>query len=271
MNRLISVSTAIILALIFSGAQAATKTEKRIDNAVDVFSAFTQIPEQGIPSRILEDAYGIAIIPGVIKVGFTIGGRYGRGVLMVRQEDGNWSNPSFVSMGGGSVGFQIGAQSTDIVLVFRDKRSVDNIFKGKLTLGGDASAAAGPVGRQTSAATDGRLSAEIYSYSRNRGLFAGVALDGAWIGMDKKSNEAYYGNGMSPQEILAATDIPTPPRASQLVGIVSATVPMPDQQMPARPAMATTESSEQVTTYALEPIDTTGDPVISGTGDETQF
>ena len=145
--------------------------------------------------------------------------------MIIRKEDNSWSNPAFVALTGGSLGLQIGAQSTDIVLVFRDRRSIDNIYNGKLTLGGDASAAAGPVGRQAMAATDERLNAEIFSYSRNRGLFAGVALDGAWIGMDTNANDDFYGNGMSPAEILAADNMPVPLSATQLVGLIAAAAP----------------------------------------------
>jgi lipid-binding SYLF domain-containing protein len=283
MHRLISISAAMALVLAFSGAQAASKTETRVENAVEVFSEFTEIPEQGIPTKILNDAYGIAIIPGLIKVGFTFGGRYGRGVLMVRHDDGTWSNPAFVSMGGGSFGFQIGAQSTDIVLVFRDKRSVDNISKGKMTLGGDASVAAGPVGRQTSAATDGTMAAEIYSYSRNRGLFAGISVEGAWIGMDKKSNQAYYDNGMSPEQILAARDMAAPAEANKLVALVATTVPALEQSnTPTLAAVSSTEvttyalepvatETTQVTTYELEPVTSDLEMKIIGPGDETQF
>ena len=277
MKRLISISTAVTVALICTGALAASKADRRVDDAIEVFKTFTEIPEQGIPYRILKDAYGIAILPGVIKVGFTIGGRYGRGVLLTRQDDGSWSSPAFISMGGGSVGFQIGAQSTDIVLIFRDRRSINNIFNGKLVLGGDASAAAGPVGRYSSAATDGQLAAEIYSYSRNRGLFAGIALDGAWIGMDEKSNESYYGNGMSPQQILAAANMPTPLAAGQLVDLVAATAPRADNRRTAQASAATgttttstsPSSSAAVKTYALEPIP--NNSAAQGGGDETTF
>jgi lipid-binding SYLF domain-containing protein len=273
MKRLISVSTLITAALICSGALAANKIERRVENSLEVFKTFTEIPEQGIPPRILRDAYGIAILPGVVKVGFTIGGRFGRGVLMTRQDDGSWSNPAFISMGGGSFGFQIGAQSTDIVLIFRDQRSIDNIFNGKLTLGGDASAAAGPVGRQTSAATDGRFNAEIFSYSRNRGLFAGVSLEGAWINMDKNSNEIYYGNGMSPQQILAAENMPTPLAAGQLVDLVAATAPRIDRMAAttrAAQADISTSSPAEVKTYALDPVPA-NDSNTYGGGDETTF
>jgi len=152
----------------------------------------SQMPEKGIPPSLLSNAYAVAVIPSVIKAGFILGGSYGKGVLVVRQSDGRWSNPAFISLGAGSFGWQVGAQSSDIVLVFKNRKGVDNIANGKLTLGGDANVAAGPVGRHTSAATDGRLNAEIYSYARNRGLFAGISLEGAWLRMDNKSNFAFY-------------------------------------------------------------------------------
>jgi len=280
MKRFVSISAAVVIASYCATASAATKVEERVDNSIEVFQSFTDIPEKAIPASILRDAHGIAILPGVIKVGFTLGGRFGRGVLMVRQEDGSWSNPAFVSLGGGSLGFQIGAQSTDIVLVFRDRRSIDNIYNGKLTLGGDASAAAGPVGRQATAATDERLGAEIFSYSRNRGLFAGVALDGAWIGMDKEANETFYGNGMTPEEILAADNMPSPLAAGQLVEMLAAAAPSVTQNEPrSRSAMLDYEYSEpavsEVQTYGLEPIeDLQGPPMESEDiviRDETMF
>ncbi len=279
MTRFISISTALLLALVCSSAMAATKTETRMETAIEVLQAFTEIPEQAIPEEILNDAYGVAILPGVIKVGFMIGGRFGRGVLMVRKEDGSWSNPAFIALGGGSLGPQIGAQSTDILLVFRDQRSIENIYNGKLTIGGDASAAAGPVGRNASAATDERLGAEIYSYSRSRGLFAGIALDGAWIGMDQKANDEYYNNGMTAEEIFAASNMPAPAAAGQLVGLLAATAPRVDGAVVSRsaqispaPAVTTAPAASEVKTYALEPIDndTVDGPPSSGR-DETAF
>jgi lipid-binding SYLF domain-containing protein len=280
MTRFISISAALLAALVGTSAMGATRTETRMANAIEVLQAFTAIPEQAIPEAILRDAYGVAILPGVIKVGFTIGGRFGRGVLMVRTDDGSWSNPAFIALGGGSLGLQIGAQSTDIVLVFRDRRSIDNIYNGKLTLGGDASAAAGPVGRNASAATDGRLGAEIYSYSRSRGLFAGIALDGAWIAMDQKGNDEFYNNGMTAEEIFAANNMPAPAAAGQLVGLLAATAPRADgavvsrsaQISPAPTPVTTAPAASEVKTYALEPIDndTVDGPPSSGR-DETAF
>lgn len=283
MKRFISAFTALVAALVWtSSVTAATKTETRMSNAIEVLRTFTEIPEQAIPEGILRDAYGVAILPGVIKVGFTIGGRFGRGVLMVRKEDGSWSNPAFISLGGGSLGLQIGAQSTDILLVFRDQRSINNIYNGKLTIGGDASAAAGPVGRNASAATDERLGAEIYSYSRSRGLFAGIALDGAWIAMDQKGNDDYYNNGMTAEEIFASSNMPAPAGASQLVDLLAATAPRLDGAPVSRSAQATiapkpaaadpAPAAAEVKTYALEPIDNDmpDGPPVSGR-DETVF
>lgn len=261
LGRLFKLAVAALLAATLSTAGlAATKTEQRVNNAIDVFNDFTSIPEGGIPPNLLDSAHGIAIVPGIIKAGFGIGGRYGKGVLMIRQPDGAWSNPTFITMGGGSFGWQIGAQSTDLLLVFKDARSIKNIADGKLTLGGDASVAAGPVGRSTSASTDQRLEAEIYSYSRSRGLFAGIALDGAWIGMDRKSNEEYYGNGLSPTQLLEARNIPAPMSAQQLVTMIAGTTPRIDMTPAAReaaatmPAAGTPAPQTEVRTYAIEPV-----------------
>lgn len=157
-------------------AFAATKQESRVADATDVIDQLLRIPEQSIPPSLLARAYAVAVIPDVIKVGFGLGARRGKGILVVRQEDSSWSNPAFITLTGGSIGWQIGAQSTDIILVFKTRRGVQGIENGKLTLGANASIAAGPVGRQTEVATDITFKAEVFSYSRNRGLFAGVAL-----------------------------------------------------------------------------------------------
>jgi lipid-binding SYLF domain-containing protein len=160
---------------------------------VDVLDELAAIPLKGIPPALLADAQAVAIIPNVIKAGFVFGGRGGHGVILTRDRNGVWSEPTFVNLGGASVGFQAGVESTDVVLVFRTRKSVDRLMEGKhkITLGADVSIAAGPVGRQASAATDARLEAEIVSYSRSRGLFAGVALDGAAIYADAGINAMY--------------------------------------------------------------------------------
>jgi lipid-binding SYLF domain-containing protein len=184
----------------------------RASNAVRVLSDIMQAPDKAIPQDLLRDAKAIAVIPDLLKVGFVFGGRRGEGLISVKSPDGTWSNPSFITMTGGSVGFQAGVSSTDVVLVFRTQRGVDSIVRGKFTLGADASAAAGPVGRTATAATDGQLKAEIYSYSRTRGLFAGVALDGSALRIDYDANAAVYGAGITPRRIFegGVSNVPTP-------------------------------------------------------------
>jgi lipid-binding SYLF domain-containing protein len=172
---------------------AQAREEARVILATQVLNELRAQRDQYIPDLLLERAYGIAVIPEVIKVGFGVGGRRGKGVMVVRDKNGRFSNPAFVTLTGGSIGWQIGAQATDVVLVFTTRSGVEGITDGKLTLGADASVAAGPVGRAASAATDMSFTAEIYSYSRNRGLFAGVALDGTGITIDRGSNAKFYG------------------------------------------------------------------------------
>ncbi|WP_300616463.1 lipid-binding SYLF domain-containing protein [Dokdonella sp.] len=183
-------------------ARAGEDEEKRAENAVRVLREVMEAPDKAIPKDLLENAHAIAVVPDVIKAGFVIGGRHGSGLIAVKTRDGTWSNPSFVSMTGGSIGFQAGVSSTDVILVFRTQRGVDSIVHGKFTLGADASAAAGPVGRTAQAATDAQLKAEIYSYSRARGLFAGAALDGTAITIDNGANQSVYGKGVTARRIF---------------------------------------------------------------------
>ena len=184
-------------------AHAGTQEVARAENALRVLKEIMQAPDKRLPANLIQDAQAIAVIPDVIKAGLIIGGRHGVGLISVKGANGTWSNPSYVSMSGGSIGFQIGVQSTDAILVFRTQRGVDSIVHGKFTLGADASVAAGPVGRDAHAATDAQLKAEIYSYSRSRGLFAGVALDGSVLAIDNDANQAVYGDGMTPRRIFA--------------------------------------------------------------------
>jgi lipid-binding SYLF domain-containing protein len=155
-------------------------------------------PEKGIPASLLADAQGIAIVPSVVKGGLGIGIRFGRGILLVRDETGKWRQPSFITLAGGSFGWQIGVQATDVILVFKTRKSVQTLLSGKLTLGADAAVTAGPVGRQAAAGADVTLRSAVFSYSRSRGLFLGLALDGTAIMIDDKANAAYYGNNGQP-------------------------------------------------------------------------
>ncbi|MDX1506833.1 MAG: lipid-binding SYLF domain-containing protein [Woeseiaceae bacterium] len=234
--RYITLSTTLLVLLLALAqpASAATDEEERVADAADVLDQFLRIPEQSIPPTLLSRAYAVAVVPNVIKVGFGVGARRGKGILVVRQDDGSWSNPAFIALTGGSIGWQIGAQSTDIILVFKTRAGVERIQNGKLTLGGDASIAAGPVGRQASAATDIKFQSEVVSYSRNRGLFAGVALDGSGVTMDQEANVAFYGNAsMTPERIFASSPNIAPDIANTFVQLLTAQT----SRLPKQPGM----------------------------------
>ena len=195
--------------------RGAAREEGRLLTATEVLDDVQGMPDQRLPDTLLAHAYGIAVIPDVTKIAFFFGGRHGNGVLTVRDTlTSPWSNPVFIALTGGSWGLQAGAQSSDIILVFTTKSGIEGITGGKLTLGADASVAAGPVGRQGSAATDVSL-AEIYSYARTRGLFGGIAVDGSVIAIDKSANEDLYGKkGVTATEIFSGK-APAPPETAQ--------------------------------------------------------
>lgn len=186
-------------------ANAGEQEIGRANNALRVLSEIMLAPDKRLPANLIQEAQAIAVVPDVIKAGLIIAGRHGAGLISVKGADGVWSNPSYISMSGGSIGFQLGVESTDVILVFRTQRGVDSIVHGKFTLGADASVAAGPVGRDAHAATDAQLKAEIYSYSRSRGLFAGVALDGSVLAIDNNANQAVYGDGATPRRIFSGS------------------------------------------------------------------
>ncbi len=187
-------------------ARADGKTEQRLDEAKQVFQSFSNLSEQAIPSWLLERAYGIVVVPHVIRGAVFVGGRGDRGVMAVRNPDGSWSNPVFVSLAGASIGFQWGVQATDLVLVMMSRKSVEGIAGGKVTLGADANVAAGPIGRSASAATDATLKAQVLAYAHNEGLFAGVALDGSVISIDDAANASSYSvPGILASQILDGT------------------------------------------------------------------
>jgi lipid-binding SYLF domain-containing protein len=246
-------------------ANAGAREEGRLLTATEVLEEVEGMPDQRLPDTLLSRAYGIAVIPDVTKVAFIFGGRHGNGVLVVRDKlNSPWSNPVFVSLTGGSWGFQAGAQSSDIILVFTTKTGVEGIAGGKLTLGADASVATGPVGRQGSAATDMNFNAEIYSYARTRGLFGGIALDGSVISIDKSANAGLYGkSGVTATEIFSG-QAPTPPDTAQrfLERLAQATrtavrsSPAPQADTPAASTVQTPAgappSADAPRTYPLE-------------------
>lgn len=225
---------ALLAVLLTSTADAATREEKRVGDAADVLEQFLRIPEKTIPPALLSRAYGVAVIPNVIKAAFGVGIRRGKGIIVVRQDDSSWSNPAFITLTGGSVGWQIGAQSTDIILVFKTRKGVAGIENGQLTLGADASVAAGPLGRHTGIATDIEFKAEVYSYSRSRGLFAGIALEGAGLTMDRMANAAFYhSTSMTPERIFVSSPNIAPAIANTFVQILTAQT----SRLPTQPGM----------------------------------
>jgi len=202
MPRLPRLALLLSTTLFVGHAVAGPEEDERARNALRVLTDIQKIPEQSIPDKLLDEGRAIVVIPDTLKAGLVIGGRRGHGLMSVKRPDGTWSNPVFVKLTGGSIGFQVGVQSSDVVLVFRNDRSLDNIVNGKFTLGADAGVAAGPVGRNAAAATDGQLKAEIWSWSRARGLFAGVALDGAALQIDDAADLNVYGSNTTPRMIF---------------------------------------------------------------------
>lgn len=181
------------------------KEEAKIDGSTKVLQDFSTMKES-IPSELLKITEGIIVVPKLINAGFVIAGKRGKGIAMVKLEDGSWSNPVFVTITGGSVGFQVGVQAVDLVLIFKDKETLENIGKGSFTLGGEVSATAGPVGRNSTASTDYKLEAEVYSYSKSKGLFAGISLAGSAISVDAKANESFYGNDDDAKTLFSNDD-----------------------------------------------------------------
>jgi len=192
--RIMGLLLALLLVAETGVAEAGMNQIIEVEEAIAIIQEFSKIPENQIPPSLLRNAQAIAVIPGVLKIGFIFAGNYGKGVLSVRDKYGYWTNPAFITLVGGSIGWQIGAQSADIILVFKSIRSINDITAGKFTLGADASVAVGPVGRHAEAGTDFELKSEIYSYSRTRGLFAGVSVQGAALEMDYDSIADFYGN-----------------------------------------------------------------------------
>lgn len=208
------------LALLLSLPAIAFASDKdddvsRIQSATRVFQEIMNTPDKGIPSDILASAKCIAIIPGDKKFAFVFGGNYGRGLVTCHNDHG-WSAPLFLAIEGGSVGYQIGGSSTDLVMIFMNDHALRSLLADKFKLGADATVAAGPVGRNASAGTDVRLNAEILSYSRSKGAFAGISLDGAVVQADKSGDHSMYGDSVSRHDIMDG-QTPVPASAQPLI------------------------------------------------------
>jgi len=251
-----------------------------VNSARETLDEFGGLAIESIPPTMFAKAEGIAIFPDMIKGGFILGVNYGRGVLLVRRPDRTWSPPVMVTMGGGSLGFQAGVQSADIVLMFATPRSLNGILNGqKVTLGADASVALGPIGRQANAGTDARLGAEIYSYARSRGLFLGVSINGADLSVDNNANSMLYGRfGVTPADVFAARGLAFHEDVKLLIddlnGRSGAAQPVAQQIVPppAPPQPVVQQASQQTTggfptlpTQPQQPVAMPAAPVTGAT------
>ncbi|MCF0069098.1 lipid-binding SYLF domain-containing protein [Dyadobacter sp. CY261] len=203
--KTVKMQAILFLGLAFSAPSfAQNKEEDKINAATAVLSDFNGME---IPPQLVQSAKGIIIIPRMINGGLIVGGKHGRGLAMLKREDGKWSDPVFVTITGGSVGAQIGVQAVDLVLLFKSDKTLMNIQKGDYTLGSDLSVAAGPVSKNASVTTDYKLEAEVYSYSRSKGLFAGVTVNGAILDVDVRANTGLYGSKATVQSIFTDSNI----------------------------------------------------------------
>ncbi len=216
----------IVLFLVFilfpmSARAEDNKWTRLVDESGRVLEQIQQMPDQNIPENLLRDCSAIAIFPNTISAGFGIGGKYGQGIIMVRDERSRkWSAPAIFTIAGGSWGLQIGGQATDFVLLIMNRRSVDGLLEGKFKLGADASVAGGPVGRAAEASTDIQLKGGILSYSRSRGLFAGVKLEGAVIAQHWDGDKELYSKSLSAREILLENKAKMPDSAKDLLKVL---------------------------------------------------
>ena len=201
----------VVLLAIPATARAQSDEEKRVTESMAVLETLVRAPDQGIPEHILTRAEAIVVIPSLVKGGFIVGAQHGRGIMSLRdRETGKWSAPAFVALTGGSVGWQIGVQAVDLVLLVMNRDGLKDLLDNEFKLGANASVAAGPVGRQGEASTDASLSAQILAYSRAKGLFAGLSLEGASLRIDRDANEDFYGKALSKDEIVRGISMTTP-------------------------------------------------------------
>lgn len=211
------------MAFAATAANAASDNEKlvgRLAAATATIQEIAAAPDKGIPSQIMESATCVAVVPGFKKAAFIVGADYGQGVVTCRTPSGKWSAPVFIQMTGGSFGFQIGGQSTDFVMVAVNQKGLQDLLKNKFKIGADAAAAAGPVGRNAAAGTDWKLNAELLTYSRSKGLFAGVDLGGVVVKQNGDDTRTYYGAD-EPFDTVLSGNVPTPASAREFVRTVA--------------------------------------------------
>ena len=222
MKKRFAVCSLLIGSLVLPTFAGSSRTDdiSRIEDSAQVFKEIVDAPDSSFPLDLIQSAACLAIIPGEMQFAFVVGGKYGKGIVVCRTGPKTWSAPAFVMIGGGSFGFQIGGSATDLILVFRNRNGLRKLLSDKFKIGGEATAAAGPLGRNAEASTDLQLHAEILSYSRSRGLFAGISLNGAVFQPDEDGNSALYGAGATPDKILAG-NVPPPTEAAPLLTDIS--------------------------------------------------
>jgi SH3 domain-containing YSC84-like protein 1 len=227
---------AVVVTILFASSICAQQKERaRVENAGKVMQEIMNMPE-GLPRNLLQEARCVVVIPSQLRVGFFVGGIYGRGVMTCRRgkdAKGPWGLPTMIAAEGGSFGFQAGGQATDFVFLLMNDRAASALLASKVKLGVDVSAAGGPIGRHAEAAVDASMRAAILSYSRSRGLFAGATFNGSTLRVDGEANQRLYGKSVSPKALVFTSDDPTPPSARKLLATL-------DKETSANPAAATT-------------------------------
>lgn len=223
MKSSVMIPALVLLAASLSLAQGQTKEADRLSAAATAFQEIVNTPDSSIPTDLLERSECIAIIPSMKKGGFILGGRYGKGVVSCRKDEGKgpWGPPAMLALGGGSFGLQIGAAAVDVVMLVMHRDGIDSLLRNKFTIGGDISAAAGPVGRAGTAETDAYMKAKILSYSRSRGVFAGLELKGAVLQQDRDGNQNLYGKPVGAKDLLILGQEPVPNDAKPLLELLT--------------------------------------------------
>lgn len=205
-----------------SSLSADTKWDNLLEETALIFDEMTEMPEEGIPTDLLRGAYAIAIFPSTMEAGFIIGGQYGQGIIVARdKKGGDWGSPAVYNITGGSFGWQIGGQATDIILLIMNQRGLDGLLKSHFKLGADVAVAAGPVGRDAQASTDAQLKGGILAYSRSRGVFAGAKLEGSVVYFNEKGNESLYYDGVTADDIIRDNKVAPPASAQELLSKLS--------------------------------------------------
>ncbi|MDX2267799.1 MAG: lipid-binding SYLF domain-containing protein [Bryobacter sp.] len=210
----------LLLALVGSLAFAQKEESERLEAAADVFQEIMGVSDKAIPQELLDKSECAIVVPGLKKAAFVFGGKFGRGYFVCRKAGGGWGSPASIRMEGGSFGFQIGGSEMDVVLLVMNKKGADRLLSNQFKLGGEASAAAGPVGRTSTASTDAYMTAEMLSYSRSRGVFAGISLEGSTVRQDLDANRRLYGKTLTNKEIIE-TNPAGPAAAKKLVGVLN--------------------------------------------------